>query len=109
MSEPIDLTSRVLEEIRDELRGVRREVRANGERLDHHTELLMAHNRELAAHSNQLVLQNGRMELIETTLRDLAEQIVMMTRGLKSAIESRARDDARLDDHERRIRELESS
>jgi hypothetical protein len=94
MSEPIDLTSRVLEEIRDELRGLRGDVQSNSEILSTHTQILSTHTQ--------------RMELVETTLRDLAEQIVMMTRGLKSAIEARARDDARLEDHEQRLRRLEA-
>lgn len=85
-----DLTVKVLEQIREEIRGVHGEVR--GLRDDH---------RELVGQ------MNARFQVVETTLRDLAEQLVMLARGVKAAIEQRAGTDKRLDDHEARLSELE--
>jgi hypothetical protein len=48
-----------------------------------------------------------RFEVIETALRDVAEQLVMLSPGMKSAIEVRAGIEKRVDDHERRMAELE--
>ncbi|MFT3713346.1 MAG: hypothetical protein QM817_37295 [Archangium sp.] len=90
--EPTDLTVRILQELRDgqkaqtaEFRELREEMRIDRERSDQ------------------------RFEIIETSLRDLAEQLVMMTRAVKVALESRATNEARLDDHERRLRALEDA
>jgi phage shock protein A len=49
----------------------------------------------------------GRFEVIETTLRDLAQQMVLLARGVKVAIEQRGQSDARLDGLEHRVAELE--
>ena len=88
--EPTDLTIRILQEIRDEQRGMRDEQR--GMRQD-----LVAMNQQF----------NARFEVIETTLKDLAEQMVMLARGVKGALEVRAGVERRLDDHDRRLAELE--
>jgi hypothetical protein len=52
---------------------------------------------ELRVAREELAVQIRRMELVEAT------------RGLQAAIEARARDDARLEDHERRISRLEAA
>lgn len=71
--EPTDLTVRVLQEIRDDQRGMRQDLRAS---VEAQAELA----REFRA----------RFEVIETTLRDLAQQMVLLARGVKVAIEQRA-------------------
>lgn len=89
--ETTDLTVRLLQELRDgqkaqtaEMRGAREEAREERARADQ------------------------RFEVIETSLRDLAEQMVMMTRAVKVALDSRVSNETRLDDHEKRLRALES-
>lgn len=88
--EPTDLTVRILQEIRDDLRGVREEQRGTREEL-----------RAMRGEHLQ------RFELIETTLKDLAEQMVMLARGVKVALETRANVEGRLDNHEQRLKDLE--
>ena len=62
--EPTDLTIKILQEIRDENRGIRADI--NGLRADVNTRFDNMDQRFLA---------------IETTLKDLAEQMVMLARG----------------------------
>jgi hypothetical protein len=99
--EPSDLTVRVLQEIREEIRGLRQDQQGLGTRMDDRfarmDERFDAISRENAA----------RFEVIETTLRDLAQQLVLLARGVKAAIERRDRTDERLDDIERRLAEIE--
>ena len=82
-----ELTIKVLQGIREDLA---RSNHDSNERLD-----------AMRAESNQ------RFEVIETALRDVAEQLVMLSRGVKVAIEVRAGVEKRIDDHERRLAELE--
>lgn len=88
--EPDNLTIRLLQEIRDEVRRSSDRADARSEKMD-----------ERFARSDQ------RMEVIETTLRDLAEQLVLLARGVKSALEHRGGVEARLDAAERRLDALE--
>jgi septal ring factor EnvC (AmiA/AmiB activator) len=97
--EPSDLTIRVLQEIREETRAVRSEVHGLREEMNARFEEMNA----------RFEAQNARFEAIETTLRDLAQQMVMLARGIKAAIKSRKHVDARLDDHERRLSDLEKT
>lgn len=94
--EPTDLTVRLLQELRDGQKAMREELRAGREEL--RAELLEARERS-----------DQRFEVIETTLRDLAEQLVMMTRAVKVSLESRGSTESRLEDHERRLRALEGA
>lgn len=94
--EPTDLTVRLLQELRDGQKAMRDEMREGREELRED----LREGRERA---------DQRFEVIETTLRDLAEQMVMMTRAVKVALESRAGNESRLDDHEKRLRALETS
>ena len=89
MVQPSDLTV-ILQEIRDEQRGTREEL--HGVRED-----LQGLARDNAA----------RFEAIEPTLRDLAQQLVVLARGVKVAIDDRRASTERWDDHERRIVDLE--
>jgi hypothetical protein len=88
--EPTDPTIKILQEIREEQRGTREELRGLNVRLD-------AMARENAA----------RFEVIETTLRDLAQQLVVLGRAIKVAMDDRRASIDRWDDHERRLTELE--
>jgi len=92
--EPADLTVRILQEIREDIRGVRDELRESRAQA---REELQAFREDSAA----------RFEVIETTLRDLAQQMVMLGRAVKVAIEARDTGGARMDELERRVAELE--
>ena len=48
-----------------------------------------------------------REEMRETAIRDMAEQLVMLARGIRTALDSRSSTDARVDDLERRVSGLE--
>jgi hypothetical protein len=95
--EPVDLTVRVLQEIRDDMRGMREEQRGMREE-----------QRSLREDLRVMAERNdARFEVIETALRDLAQQLVILGRGVQVAIEQRARTEERLDDHEQRIAAIE--
>ena len=88
--EPTDLTIRILQEIRDEQRATRTELKA-----------------EIREVNDRLGTFNARFEVVETALRDMAEQLVMLARGIKSALEARSDVDRRISDCERRLDLLE--
>jgi hypothetical protein len=69
-----ELTTQILKDIRSEIRGLREDQRA-----------LADHQRAFA----EQVMQ--RFEIIETTLRDLAQQLVILARGVKTAMEAAPR------------------
>ncbi len=89
--EPTNLTVKLLQELRDGQRSQTEELHE-----------LRNEMREGRARADQ------RFEIIETSLRDLAEQMVMMTRAVKVALDSRVNNETRLDDHEQRLRALEA-
>jgi phage shock protein A len=93
--EPSDLTVRILQEIRDEVRGLRGEM---NKRFDAQT----------ASMNERFDAQTARFEVIETALRDFAEQLVVLARGVKALIEQRPRTEDRLEDLERRVAQLEA-
>lgn len=88
--EPENLTIRLLQEIRDE-------VRRSSDRSDQRFEKM----------DQRFEKMDQRFELIETTLRDLAQQMVMLGRGIKTALEHRSSVDSRLDAVEQRLDALE--
>lgn len=88
---------RLLQEIRDEIRKSSDRTDARFEKMDARFEKMDA----------RFEKYDQRFEVIETTLRDLAQQMVMLARGVKTALEHRSNVDARLDEHERRLAELE--
>lgn len=88
--EPSDLTIKILQEIREEMRG---------HRADNQRDFVQL--REEIAHANAESAK--RFAVIESTLKDLAEQMIMLARGIKTALEVRGR----MDDVERRLTELE--
>ncbi|MCC7381518.1 MAG: hypothetical protein IT384_06785 [Deltaproteobacteria bacterium] len=92
-----EVSVRILQEIRDEIKSLR-----------HDGQAFVAEQRqfngEQRAFNQQAVL---RFQALETTLRDLAEQMVMLGRGLKVLIEQRPRTEDRIDDLELRVSALE--
>ena len=76
-------TIRLLQEIRDEVRRSSDRSEVRFEKMDQ------------------------RFEVIETTLRDLAQQMVMLARGIKTALETRGAVDSRLESVESRLDALE--
>ena len=94
---PTDLTIQILKEIRGELREIKEQQRGSQEQ-------------QLSFQEQQLAFQQqsmSRFEVIETALRDLAQQLVVLGRGVKVAIEARGRFDERIEEHERRLEALE--
>jgi hypothetical protein len=76
--------------MRDELRGTRDDIK------------LLAN-----AMNNGFEVMNQRSEVVETTLRDLASQMVLLARGVKVALETRGNVDTRLTEIEQRLEKLE--
>lgn len=99
--EPTDLTIKVLQEIRDEGRGTREEMSGLRGELTREMSGLRAEMSGLRTEFSE------RFEVLETTLRDPAQQLVLLARGIKTALESPADTERRLDDHERRLAEIE--
>jgi chromosome segregation ATPase len=88
--ETTDLTVEILREIRDEVRAL------NG-KLDDQSQRFEARFDD----------QNQRFEVIETVLRDLAQQLVILGRGVKTLIQQRGPAADRVDALETRIAALE--
>jgi hypothetical protein len=57
--------------------------------------------------NNGFEVMNQRSEVVETTLRDLASQMVLLARGVKVALETRGNVDTRLTEIEQRLEKLE--
>jgi chromosome segregation ATPase len=95
--EPENLTIRLLQEIRDEVRRSSDKTEVRFEKMDQRFEKM----------DQRFEKMDQRFEVIETTLRDLAQQLVLLARGIKTALESRTGVDGRLSDVERRIALLE--
>ena len=102
--EPENLSIRLLQEIRDE-------VRRSSDRAEGHFEKMEARfekvDQRFERVDQRFEKMDQRFETIETTLRDLAQQMVMLARGIQTALEHRGTVDSRLDDAERRIDALE--
>ena len=88
--EPDNHTIRLLQEIRDEVRRSSDRSEVRFEKMDQRFEKM-----------------DQRFEVIETTLRDLAQQMVMLARGIKTALETRGAVDSRLESVESRLDALE--
>ena len=88
--EPENHALRLLEEIRDEVRRSSDKSEVRFEKMDQRFEKM-----------------DLRFEVIELTLKDLAGQMVMLARGIKTALEHRSNVDTRLEDAERRLADLE--
>ncbi|MBI4819439.1 MAG: hypothetical protein HY791_24420 [Deltaproteobacteria bacterium] len=88
--ETTDLTIRILQEIRDEARKTNQRLESLEEKVD-----------------RRFAEGDARLHAVETTLRDLAEQMVMLARGIKVLIESKGSSGYRVDELEKRVSELE--
>ena len=88
--EPTDLTVRILQDIREELRGIRADQEQDREEDRQY--------RKQAAE---------RFTLVDTSLRDMAEQLVMLARGIKSLLEARSSYGGRIEKLEERVARLE--
>ena len=95
--EPENLTVRLLQEIRDEVRRSSDKSEVRFEKMDQRFEKM----------DQRFEKMDQRFEVIETSLRDLAQQMVMLARGIKTALEHRTNVDGRLEDAERRLADLE--
>ena len=88
-----DLTTAILREIRDEIKATRTELKAEIVTLG--TEL-----------GGRIDMTNARLELVEITLKDLAGQMVMLTRYVKNSVD---RHEDQIDDLQTRVTKLEAS
>jgi chromosome segregation ATPase len=104
--EPENLTVRLLQEIRDDARASAKETRAQFEKIDQRFEKM---DQRFEKMDQRFEKMDQRFEVIETTLRDLAQQLVMLARGIKTALEHRASVDSRMDAFEQRLAALEKS
>jgi hypothetical protein len=95
--EPRDLTVEIPREIREDLRGLRQDNLAMRE----DDRALREDFQQFARHAT------ARFEVIETALRDLTQQLVLLARGLRVTLDRQPEVDQRLDDLERRVSHLE--
>jgi chromosome segregation ATPase len=103
--EPENLTIRLLQEIRDEVRRSSDKTEVRFEKMDQRFEKM---DQRFEKMDQRFEKVDQRFEIIETTLRDLAHQMVLLARGIKTALESRPEVDGRLTEVERRVSELEA-
>jgi chromosome segregation ATPase len=99
--EPSEITIRVLQEIRDELRSSRAETKEELRAVREES------REEFRTVREEFRTVNARFEVIETSLRDVAQQLVMLARGIKTALDARAEVELRFADVERRLEALE--
>jgi chromosome segregation ATPase len=102
--EPTDLTIQILKEIRDDARKHAAEVNQRFEKMDQRFEKM---DQRFEKMDQRFEMQEQRFEAIETALRDMAQQLVMLARGIKTALESRADTDRRIESLEDRVEKLE--
>jgi hypothetical protein len=95
--EPENLTIKILQEIRDDNRSLRTDMNAGFARMD----------KRFEAVDQRFEVMDQRFLVVETALRDFAEQLVMLSRGMKAAIEVRANVERRLDEYEKRLQAIE--
>jgi hypothetical protein len=93
-----DVTVEILKDIRDNIRGVRTELR----------EEIRETNRRLDAVNDRLDLNNHRLDTVETTLLDLAEQQRFVVCYTKAISERDTRLESRVGSLEARVEKLES-
>ena len=102
--ESTDITLKVLQGIHDEIKGLRADQQETRVEARQFREEVNVRFEEVNARFEEV---NALFEVIETAIRDMAQQLVMLARCIKVAIESRALADARLDDIERRLLSIE--
>ncbi len=101
--EPTDLTIKILQEIRDNTaRGfseLREEMRRTNDRLEQFQ----------IQTSERFDMVDERFVIVETALRDMAEQLVIHSRGIRTLIETREKTEDRLERLDARVTALELS
>jgi len=102
--EPENMTIRLLQEIRDEVRRSSDKTEVRFEKMDQRFEKM---DQRFEKMDQRFEKMDQRFEIIETTLRDLSQQMVLLARGIKTALESRAGVDRRIEEVERRVTVLE--
>ncbi len=75
--EPTDLTIRILQEMRDEMRGMRAD----------HAEFRREVNARFEEVNARFEGMNARFEVVETALRDMAQQLVMQSHAIRAALD----------------------
>ncbi len=93
-----ELTVKILQGIREDIQKANRDSNERFETMDRRFENM----------ERRFETMDRRFEFIETAIRDMAEQLVLLARGVKVAIEARERFEARVDDHEARLKALEA-
>ncbi len=93
--ETTDLTITILKEIRDDARSHSEQMKQQFERVDQRFERV---DQRFERMDERFERSDQRFEVIETSLRDLSQQLVMLSRGIKTALETRSANDARFDD-----------
>lgn len=78
--EPTDVTIKILQEIRDDNRAMRSDMNARFDQMDRRFEQV----------DQRLELMDKRFVVVESTLKDLAEQMVMLARAPVRACSSRS-------------------
>lgn len=93
-----DLVVEQLKLLRGDIRDLRTEQSGTNERLDRTIEHIDHMEAALVA----------RLTAVETTVRDLAEQMVILVRAVRVTLEHRKEVDSAIDDLRRRVTELEA-
>ncbi len=96
--EPTDLTIEILKDIRTEIRGQR-------ESHDAFARATVQHFEQVDQRFNVV---DQRFEIIETSLRDVAEQLVMQSRALGTILEGMRTRDGRIESLDRRLTAVEA-
>jgi hypothetical protein len=104
--EPTDLTLKILQGIRDDLRASTEAQRATTEAHRASTEAQTAFQREVL---KRFELSDKRSAAMEAAIRDMAEKIAILARGVKVGISNRAFLLSHIEDHEKRLRALEET
>ena len=98
-----DLTVAILREIRDEMKATRTELKQ--ELAATRTELKAEISAMCSDLGQRIDLTNARLEIVETTLKDLAGQMVMLTRYVKNSVD---RHEDQIEDLQGRVTKLEA-
>lgn len=97
-----ELTVQLLRDIRDQLVGTNRRIDDTNKRLDDTNKSL---DDGFRAVNDRIDLTNDRLAIVETTVRDCAQQLVMLGRDVKNANE---RHERAIDDLDARVTRLEN-
>lgn len=104
MTKTTDRTVKILEQIRDEIRGTRQSLSA---RIDTTNERLDGTNRRVDGLAQQIERVEKRQIESEVRLSTELTAVVGAVNGVRDLLRERLDQRDRLDDHERRLRVLE--